>query len=231
MEDNTDYFPTDEAGTRQLLLSLKTKAPNYRTQLDLSTAKLQEFADRSDLYEFLIDNSELLENSKEAFSTAKDIIVNGTPGTTIPVLPSITVPVPPVALMVGIIKSTRKDVAKMKLADGYTAEIGIDLGIKKAPGESISPENFAGEAKLRTLTDYQVEGVYKKKGMSGMRFEYRRKGGAWQVATNALGSPVVFRITPTTPGEAEQIEIRVIYLDKNTPFGQYSPTYSVVIAP
>lgn len=230
-EDNKDYFPNDEEGIRQLLLSLKTKTPNYKTQLELSPAMLQAFADRSDLYEFMVDNSALLEDTKIAFNTAKNRVINGNPGETVPALPTINVPAPPVALTVGIVKATRKDIAKMKLADGYTPEIGEDLGIVKTKSTGKPAEEFFPEVRLRTLQNYKIEATFQKRGMSALRFEFRRKGGAWQKSETALASPFVFEIAPANAGEAEQIEIRAIYLNKNTPFGEYSPTYSMVIAP
>jgi hypothetical protein len=230
-EEETDYFPTDEAGIRQLLLSLKTKAPTYKVLLELTDAKLQEFSDRSDLYEFLIDYSELLDNTKVGFNTAKDIIVNGDPKASIPVLPSLTVPAPPVDLLVGIIKLTRKDIAKMKLASGYSPEIGEDIGFIKQKAAPASPDTFVPTLELLALIAYHIQVTFKRRGMSGLRIEFRRKGGEWQRAETAFASPFTFAISPATLGDAEQIEIRAIYMKGNETFGQYSPSYTISIAP
>ena len=41
----------------------------------------------------------------------------------------------------------------------------------------------------------------------------------------------VFNIVPTNAGEAEQIEIRAVFIEKNQNFGIFSPIYTVVIQP
>ena len=41
----------------------------------------------------------------------------------------------------------------------------------------------------------------------------------------------MFNIVPTNAGEAEQIEIRAIFIEKNQNFGNYSPIYTAIIQP
>jgi hypothetical protein len=54
---------------------------------------------------------------------------------------------------------------------------------------------------------------------------------AQQVAAIFTSSPGVFNVIATSPDDAEQIEIRGIFLQKNQPFGVYSPIYNTVIQP
>lgn len=230
MEEERDYFPTDQEGIRLLLLSLKTKLENYTVPLGLTAADITGAVTRSELFDYLIDNAAMLEDGKQAFNQAKDAIINGEIGAPAPTFPVIDVPAPP-TLTVGIIKQTRKLVRRIKEASGYTKAIGEDLGIVKPKSDGISPENLVPAFANRGVANFGIETSFLKQGTDGLRIEYRHKGGVWQLATIALSSPVVFNIAPQTAGAAEQIEIRAIYMKKNATVGQFSPSYTVVIAP
>jgi hypothetical protein len=105
------------------------------------------------------------------------------------------------------------------------------LGIVKPDSDGIAPENLVPALANRSLPNFALETSFLKQGTDGLRIEYRQKGGNWQLATVALSSPVVYNITPQAAGTAEQIEIRAIYMEKNALVGQYSPSYTLVIAP
>jgi hypothetical protein len=230
MIEDADYFPNDEEGQRRLLLSLKTKLENYETELQLTAADITGAVTRSELFDYLINQAALLEDGKTAFNKAKEIIIDGKIGEPVPTFPKIELPVPP-TLTVGIIKQTRKLVRRIKEAEGYTDAIGKDLGIVKPDADGGSAENIVPALANRGVAGFGIETSFLKRGMDGLRLEYRHKGGSWQLATIALSSPVIYNITPQTPGFAEQLEIRAIYMKKNATFGQYSPSYTVVIAP
>ena len=81
------------------------------------------------------------------------------------------------------------------------------------------------------MPNFVLEVEFRKYGLDGLRVEFRYKNGDWQLAATLMSSPGVFNIEPTTPGNAQQIEIRAIFLEKNQPYGSFSPIYTAVIAP
>jgi hypothetical protein len=120
---------------------------------------------------------------------------------------------------------------EIKNKSNYSAADGQLLGFERAPQAAPDFSQMFPEINLRTLSNYVLEALFSKKGMDAVRFEYRRKGGAWQALGDKATSPATLNIVPQTAGEAEQIEIRAIFLKKYETVGVYSPIYSIVIAP
>ena len=113
----------------------------------------------------------------------------------------------------------------------YTQADGELLGII-SPEESGKPESdYAPALKIEQMTAYHVGFEFRKEGLDAVRFEYRKKGGAWTALGDSARSPTDFMIPPTTPGDAEQVEIRAIFLKDYKPFGSYSPIYTTTIQP
>ena len=94
-----------------------------------------------------------------------------------------------------------------------------------------APLEIQPELHFRTLFDYQLEVTFAKKGMEGVRIEYRYKNGGWMQAIDTAQSPRVFKLTPQVAGAAEQVELRGMFLEKYQPVGDWSPVYTVLIAP
>lgn len=113
----------------------------------------------------------------------------------------------------------------------YAVADGLLLGFQRpeAPGGDLT--ELAPELTLRTLADFSVEATFSKKGTDAVRFEFRRKGGDWQPLGDKASSPATLEIPPQTAGQAEQVEIRAIFLKKYEPVGNYSAIYAIVIAP
>lgn len=116
-------------------------------------------------------------------------------------------------------------------SSNYAVADGLLLGFQKpeAPGNDLT--ELAPELSLRTLSNFQIEATFSKKGTDAVRFEFRRKGGEWQLLGDKASSPATLQIPPQTAGQAEQVEIRAIFLKKYAPIGNYSATYATVIAP
>lgn len=113
----------------------------------------------------------------------------------------------------------------------YTLADGELLGIVTVE-ESGKPENeYFPVLTLIVMTAYHVGFEFRKMGLDAVRFEYKKKGGVWTPLGDSARSPTDFMIAPTTPGEAEQVEIRAIFLKEYKPFGSYSPIYTTTIQP
>lgn len=113
----------------------------------------------------------------------------------------------------------------------YIKSDGELLGIVSTSPEPISPTEITADFKLRTMPAFALEATFSKQGQDGMRFEVRYKGGEWQFVMILTSSPGNIVITPTTPGEAEQVEVRSILIRKNQMIGNYSDIKTALIAP
>jgi hypothetical protein len=112
----------------------------------------------------------------------------------------------------------------------YSEADGELLGIVADEDGEPAIELLIAEFTLRTLANFSLEATFSKKGMDAMRYEARHKGGNWQLAAILTNSPGTFAVEPTTPGTAEQIEVRAVLLQKNQPVGNYSTIHVALIA-
>ena len=105
------------------------------------------------------------------------------------------------------------------------------LGIVSPDEAGLSPETTAPDVKFHTMPNFALEAEFRKYDLDALRVEFRHKGGNWQLAAILTSSPGVFNVVPNETGNAEQIEIRAIFIEKNQNFGIFSPIYTVVIQP
>lgn len=113
----------------------------------------------------------------------------------------------------------------------YTQVDGELLGIISPDEGNVSPDDFTPDVKFESESNFALEAEFRKYGLDALRIEFRRKGGDWILAAMLTSSPGVFNINPATAGQAEQIELRCVFIVKNQPYGNYSPIYTAVIQP
>ncbi|MEQ1605899.1 MAG: hypothetical protein ABL999_13630 [Pyrinomonadaceae bacterium] len=141
---------------------------------------------------------------------------------------------PPAEVPPGIETRVREIARQVKGSIVYAKADGELLGIVPsetteiplAPGTPVAPE-FT----LVTLAAFELQATFRKMGNSGLYFEYRHKGGNWMPAGTLINSPGTFAVAAATPGVAEQIEIRAIYLLGNEQVGIFSAAFPAFIAP
>ncbi len=141
---------------------------------------------------------------------------------------------PPTQVKPGIEFRTREIARQIKGSMAYAEADGDLLGIVTSgtasmplpPGEQVSPD-FT----LVTLAEFALQATFRKLGNDAVRFQYRHKGGNWIAAGVLINSPGSFTIAPQTPGTAEQIEVRGIFLLGNAEVGVFSDAKPAFIAP
>ncbi len=138
---------------------------------------------------------------------------------------------PPPAPAVGVEKFTRDWAGQIKKMTIYAPADGEAMGIAAPKSEPEPLADMQPTFKAVTREAFEVGVTFKKQGMSAVRFEYRHKGGAWLSAGVLLSSPGSFAIAPTVPGEAEQIELRAIFMQGNNNVGIWSTIVVVYVGP
>lgn len=169
----------------------------------------------------------------EQVTSFVDAVLNGALGSPAQSNPTygLTAPIAPV-VPPGVIKRIRQTVAGIKAQKSiYTPADGEFLGIVTADEVNTPEEDYTPDVKLRQLANYGLDADFRLYGLAALRVEFRYKNGPWQLAAFLTSSPGVFNVTPQTVGEAEQIEIRFVFIKDNINYGNYSPIYTVVIAP
>ncbi len=127
-----------------------------------------------------------------------------------------------------IIRDVRRDVVGQI---DYAVADGEALGFETVGAKALNPDVLTAAFEVKTLVGFELQMTFRKYGMDAMRFEFRYKGGDWQSAGTLINSAGVLHILPQTPGQAEQIELRAVYLKGNDTFGNYSDTKTALIAP
>jgi hypothetical protein len=161
-----------------------------------------------------------------------DAIANGETGDPQPTEPAWSLPPnPPGNIAAGLKKRLRSLARQIKANPLYTTADGELLGIIGPDETALSPDDTAPELRLRSLANYAVEVDFRKLGTDALRVEIRHFSGQWILAAILTTSPGVFNVVPASGGGAELLEVRAVFLIKNQPFGNYSPTYNVTLQP
>ncbi len=213
---------------------------NYNTQLQVlaakygvSAAKLTQNGKDNDWVKYWVQAKFNGKQQEKQLGDYVDDMANGELNDPQPAEPTWALPAdPPPAVPPGVKKRYREIAAFIKAQKSiYTEADGQLLGIIPPDEAGLSPDTAQPELKLRTLPNYGIETDFRKYGLAALRVEARKKGGDWELAATLTSSPGMFNIIPTNAGEAEQVEIRAIFQEKNQNFGVYSPIYTVVIQP
>lgn len=231
---NRDYIPTSWAAYADWLLNFVTQLKKLAAKYGVSTATIDALEADSDWAQYYVpakltaaqQEKQLTDYMAATRGGVKD--GKGTPTKPVWELPAGAPPdvAPDID---GRIREVANFIKNQKSV--YTLADGELLGIVSVD-ESSKPDNqYAPTLKINQMTTYHIGFEFRKEGLDAARFEYRKKGGAWTALGDSAKSPTDFMIPPTTPGEAEQIEIRAIFLKDYKPFGSYSPIYTATIQP
>ena len=162
-----------------------------------------------------------------------DTIANGNLGTPQPNEPTWALPPDsPLAVAPGIKRRFREIAAEIKAQKSiYTQADGELLGIVAPDEGSLSPETTAPDLKLNSMPNFALGVEFRKYGRCpARRISSQRRKLAVSHDFNEQPGRVQHR-PDQTPADAEQIEIRRIFIDKNQHFGIFSPIYTAVIQP
>ena len=126
----------------------------------------------------------------------------------------------------------RNLVNRIRLAPGYTEDIGKDLGIADEGSTSAPDTTAKPTVKATAETGGHVRIEFNKRGFEGVWIEGRRKADAdWAFLGIDLHSPFMDTRPPIQPNAPEVREYRLRYYDNDQPVGEWSDIKSVVTTP
>ena len=235
VEENTmadKPLPTKEPELNVFIQNLVVKLPAWAGILGISPAAMTELENDALNFNYTLNISQGVTDSKEAFFEFKDVLMNGPIGTAplpLPTFPAIATPKDPVA---GIVKRLRRLIQQIKLSSAYTDQIGEDLGLVESSPASFNPNDLFAEITPRAIANGKVEITFSKQGMDAMRVEFRRKGETnWSLAGVYTSSGGIHDAPSVPPDSPEQREYRGILTKKNQDIGNMSPIYTIVTTP
>lgn len=230
------YFPSREGQRIQWLKNYEMKFPVHAAVLGMAGEVGQTLFDLAYAI-FLLGtwHPGVQQDAEEATEYKKYMLDAPAVGEPLTPLPTPTVFAPPGLVLPGIFARLPRmrsgQIARIKVAPGYTPEIGKDLDI-------IGPEEKQKDAAAfpkvtATVHDgspnQEVELKFIKDGHEGVSIESRVNGGPWEHLAVDSASPYIDNRPLQTPGQAETREYRVRYWDKGQPNGNFTPVIKVTV--
>jgi hypothetical protein len=201
----------------------------YKDELGIGNEEISELHNDFLMLDWILGRANLVTEFEGMFFGVKKLLVRGEKDASLGAFadaPDLTLPAG-LTLVAGIEKRSRERDALYRLKASEAARQALDL--VDAPA-NLSPDDVKAiiDAVSAAAFGYMFALIVSGRGKSDMwEVQIRRKGSeTWQTIGSATGKSADFTITPTTPGAAEQIEVRVILKKNNAAYGQPSnPTY------
>lgn len=228
-----DYIPQNWAALAVWLANFSFQLQGLANKYNVPEPKVTQISLDNAWVQYWVEARNTAKQQEKQLSDYFTEIVRGDLGAPQPTQPIWELPSnPPPFVSPGINKRIREIAAGIKAQKSiYTQADGELLGIVTPEEGGRIAEDYTPELRLRSMSNFAVEVDFRKYGLDALRVEFRRKNGQWQQAaifTNSLG---IFNVVPNVAGDAEQIEVRAVFIVKNQIFGNYSPSYTIVIQP
>jgi hypothetical protein len=227
-----DWYPQSADARMMWHLNFAPTLATFATKYNISAAMTTSADNDAAFMEAFVG----LRNSADAFRQQltkyfNDIAGNdpSLPQPTLPVAPAI--PVLPTMPPPGIEFRVRELARQIKGHMAYSEADGEALGIVSTTPVLPDPALMKPVFTLRTLSNFELETTFRKKGMDALRFEVRQNGSGWVKSAFLLTSPGAFAVVPATPGTSQQVEVRAIFVEKNSDVGNFSDIVTAFIAP
>lgn len=208
----------------EMLTLQNANLSKYQAEVGATNADIQAVGEELETLIYIDDYLEIVDADKKTVTKIKQTVYNGDMDETPAPFPTFPVAAPPVALMAGCRERTLKRNRRFKAANGYTQEIGVALGID-GDAATDSPENIIPTLEIHPAQmNYEAAIVIGNRGKSDMWNLLGRRMNAekWTELKSGTGKGATVKITPTTEGMPEQIELKIQLLKANEPYGQLS---------
>lgn len=227
-----DFLPMNWAAFAVWIANFVVQLGTLKTKYGVSNDKVDALLLDNTWVQFWADGRSKTKQQKKQVTDYSDAVRTGNLGAPAESNPVWNLGMMPASVPTGVNARIREVANFIKAQKSvYTVADGELLGIVTPEEAGKAEEDYQPDVKLTSEPNYNLEADFRLFGLDALRVEFRHKGGEWQTAATLTSSPGAFHINPTTPGNAEQIEIRAVFIEKNQPYGQYSPIYSVVIQP
>lgn len=228
-----DYLPKNWGPFAAWIANFNAQIPNLAAKYGIDVATIAQLAKDNSWVQYWVEAKVTAKQQENQLTDYLSEIANGILGDPELSDPTWALPVtPPDIVPPGIKKRVREIANEIKAQKSiYSEADGELLGIVSTEDANAAEEDFTPELKVRPLPDFGIETDFRKYGMTALKVEARHKGESWQQVAFLTNSPSVFNIIPTDHNNAEQIEIRAVFIKDNSAYGNYSAIYTVSIAP
>ncbi len=202
--------------------------------LGFTPAEITEVEKDNLVIQFLAEVMVQIDSFDDGVREYRRIITSEAIGKPTPNFPANPAFVHPGAQPTGIFERLDKLRTRIMAAANYTTEDGALLRILTKAPDPISPTDVKPSIKVSAAqTGYLFSIIVEKREKSDMWDVLMLKKGAssWQTVKTATGKSIDVTVSPTTVGEAEQIQVRVQLKLRNQNYGQPSDIVYVTVNP
>jgi hypothetical protein len=228
------WYPQDLAGQAVWWQNHATQFAVVGPDLGFSPAEIADVQDDNTVVQFLAETMEQLDAFEKAVRQYRDIIMKQPVGEPTPAFPANPAFALPEVVPTGINQRLNERVRRYREAPAYTEEIGALLGtIPTGSGPTPESETKPVIKAFESLGLFMFKLRVVKDGMPAFKVQISRMDSAdvWTDAAFATTSPVTVTVVPTTPGQPERINVRIVLLKDNLPVGVPSDVIQVTINP
>lgn len=228
-----DFIPQNSSAFAVWFANFIVQLQALATKYGVDAAKVAQLMSDNLWVQYWVEARASAKQQERQIGNFYTEIVRGELGSPAPTQPVWALPgSAPHDVPTGICKRIRETANVIKSQKSiYTRADGELLGIVTPEEAGLVETDFAPDVKFKAQPDYRLEADFRKFGLDAVRFEFRYKGGEWQFAGFLTKTPGVLTIPPRTAGAAEQVELRAVFWDENKSFGNWSPIYTMTVAP
>ena len=204
----------------------------YKSQVEATADEIADIINDLSNLEYADDYSDVVDENKKTCTQIKQALFNGDENIPIPVYPTFTQGTLPNTAKAGAYQRYIERGKRWKTANGWTDEIGTALGYG---GSSPKPDPATVKPTIEVTaaaSNAHFSVVVSGRGEANMWDVYiLRKGGNWTKVETCSGKSGDVHITLASPGDAEQLQVRVQLRKNNEDYGQVSDPAYVTVNP
>jgi hypothetical protein len=229
---DADFYPQSSINRNAWHQQFAAGLPGLAAKYSIDPAQVTRVQQIADWYAFWAGVRSSIDAYTQQLTSYFNCLAGNDAAAEPPQTPVFTQPTPPVAdPPPGIEKWTRDLARQIKGHSGYSAADGAVLGIGPAVRAIRDLEDIKPVLTVIPSNNFQIGLKVRKYGLDALRLEYRGNDGQWMSAGVLIASPYFFKITPSTPNQAERIQLRAIYMKGNNVVGKWSDIVDAVAMP
>lgn len=227
------WFPYGLAARAAWFLNFFNKFSQVATSLGFTAADVTAVENDNQVMQFLSDTVVQLEAYEEAVKQYRIVITEQPIGKNTPEFPANPSFTLPIEVPTGIFERLNDLVDRIRVAPGYTDEIGALLGILPSSPDKPAPETLKPVATIvPAFGGYKFTVHATRMGMPAYKAQIRRMDSeAWTDAGFSTTADLEVTVQPTVAGQTERLQVRVILLKNNQPVGEPSDAVYVTVNP
>jgi hypothetical protein len=226
------YVRTPEQLLEKLELQ-KENVPEYKGEIGATDDDIAEITRDKNILSEVISRANIVEAGKKTTNSIKDHVYDGDENIQVVDYPTLPNDAPSVPYVGGCLSRFKARNRRFKAAKGYTATIGVALGIEVS-SDPVSPESVVPTLDaMAAKTGYVVAVVVGNRAESSMWkiFGRRMNSEKREELASGTGKSADITVSPTVAGQPEKIELTAQLYKNNEAYGQPSDAVSVTVSP